>query len=313
MPVAFERFVLGAGHHQGRGKVQCQILFAHCTSMVKEAWRPLYSHLNDALDARGIAAEAIGFDFSLHGSTGRRNLTKDQKKAGKRLKWIEFCPNDIFSVLEKVRRPKVPLVGVGHSMGGAGLTFAELERPGTFDHLILYEPILRPPGEQPSGVSPMVTGTLKRRCKWSSRDEARSYLAQRGFYKAIDSRVLDAFVAHGINDEGELKCTREDEARCYSNDGQSEKSVWGSLSNARSPQVDVWAGGSSVHLLSLSTAYKSVEEFSRALQAAFPPGAGTHRVFESRGHFAPLDDPEWFALEIAKAVFRKGEARRAHL
>ena len=297
--VAFECRRIGRPGAQA----QLQLLFAHCTSMVKECWRPVYDHLDSELDAHGVAADCIALDFSLHGDTGRNNLASKGS-----LTWIQFCPRDIFGVLERTRDPAVPLVGVGHSMGGAGLAFAELERPGTFEHLILYEPILRPPGPQiewPGGVSPMVSGTLKRRRQWTSRKEARAYLSTRGFYKTLDPRVLDAFVAHGISDEFTLKCTPEDEARCYSNDGASEGSVWDQLSNVGAKRVDVWAGGDSRHLLGLSTRYSTIEKIVADMAAAFPqlPATKTtHRIFNRKSHFAPIDSPEWFAREVASAI-----------
>ena len=35
--------------------------------------------------------------------------------------------------------PGTPVIGIGHSMGGAAMAFAELQAPGTFSQLFLFE------------------------------------------------------------------------------------------------------------------------------------------------------------------------------
>ena len=59
---------------------------------------------------------------------------------------------------------------------------AELVRPGTFDALVLYEPIIYPPWVPPgrdvfarmAGNNPLAAGAERRRASFGSADEARA-------------------------------------------------------------------------------------------------------------------------------------------
>ena len=110
-----------------------------------------------------------------------------------------------------------PLLGVGHSMGGAVLVMTELARPGTFRALALYEPIVFPPGRGDDvGSSPIVEGARRRRAEFASREAARANFAAKPPLDVLDPEVLDLYVAQGFADTPDgtvrLKCEPATEA-----------------------------------------------------------------------------------------------------
>lgn len=98
------------------------------------------------------------------------------------------------------------LIGVGHSLGASALLNAELERPGTFDYLVVIEPVLGPAGdtaamqqiyaEHSVGPGSMSERTRNRRAVWDSPATARVHFG-RGMCRGWDDEALDMYVKHG--------------------------------------------------------------------------------------------------------------------
>ena len=140
------------------------LLLCHATGFCKEVWEPVVEELAHLLaegkgggDAPMAAAsraldgaEIVALDFSGHGDTP---AARAESVA---LDWGQFTAADVFEALHEAgveaggagagAGASRPVLGVGHSMGGAAVALAELARPGTFSGALLLEPILFPSG-----------------------------------------------------------------------------------------------------------------------------------------------------------------------
>ena len=111
------------------------------------------------------------------------------------------------------------MAGFGHSMGGAALLMAEERRPGTFDSLFLFEPIVFPDDFTPTAPSFMADLARARRSTFPSRDDALARYASRPPLNTMRADVLRAYVDDGFVDlpDGSVRlaCEPEDEARTF--------------------------------------------------------------------------------------------------
>ncbi|KAI0943283.1 hypothetical protein AcW1_002487 [Taiwanofungus camphoratus] len=215
------------------------LIFAHGTGHHKEQWEPtiedLYEQLGRAGNGSAVAIrEAWSIDCPNHGDAAVLN-EQTLKWGYSVFSWEEYARAvHIFltglGTGVDINFSQRNLVGVGHSMGAAALILAGTFTPKlSFKSLVLVEPMIFP--QDPHGASSKLTGFLtqsaeKRRDIFPSREEALAWLQSRPGYKTWDSRVLRAFVDHGLRDlptsdypdkkEGvTLKCPRVHEASCY--------------------------------------------------------------------------------------------------
>ena len=275
------------------------LFFAHATVFCKEVWSACYGELDLLAAAPSssssrlpVTYDCLALDFTGHGDSRERVAHMSRP-----LMWQEFTTRDVLEVLggegpeggeegkasttattaaaggEQQRRP---VVGVGHSMGGAALVLAELANPGLFDRLILLEPILPPPDRREaaessveSAESPLATRARRRRGEWGSVAEARAYFESKPLFQQFDRRALDGYINGGLAEGGEeeeeeveeaggkvrkaekeknkrcvLKCTPTVEAETYDGVGAS---VWDALHRIDCP-VTLVVGGQSQHL-----------------------------------------------------------------
>lgn len=123
--------------------------------------------------------------------------------------WLPtFLPHRGSSMHAKTSRR---FVALGHSFGGAALTFALHERPTLFEGLVLIDPAIveldetnfdtakLPSGGLPLMVDvPLAVGAIVRKDSFGSMPEARRYFESKAFFKAWDSRVLDLHLRFGL-------------------------------------------------------------------------------------------------------------------
>ena len=251
------------------------LLMAHATGFCGPVLAPLAALLGSRLhcwtyDARG------------HGDT--------DTPAGLDWNWSSFA-DDVLAVVDGLglERP----YGFGHSSGGAALLGAEARRPGTFAALWCYEPIVWPEitDELVASRRPLISGALKRRDRFASREEAYDNFSSKPPLESLDARALRAYVDCGFTPDRDgirLKCPPFVEASIYRqglrHDGFSR------LAEVHCP-VTVAHGGRSVAM---------GPEVPRAQVAALPDA--TLVTFPDLGHFGPLEALDSVAVSILETV-----------
>ena len=127
------------------------------------------------------------------------------------------------------------------------LVMAASRRPGVFRRLVLFEPIISPPGiGLPDDVdpdsTPLVAAARRRRATFGSLDEAFANYANKPPLAAFDPDALWAYVSHGFTADGaevRLKCDPEYEAETFRR--AFDARVWDLLASLEIP-VTVIAG-----------------------------------------------------------------------
>jgi pimeloyl-ACP methyl ester carboxylesterase len=187
-----------------------------------------------------------------------------------------------------------PIIGAGHSMGGAALVMAALRAPELFRALVLYEPIIFPPqvrvGMNETGVpSPLAEGARRRRSAFASFDEAIANYSSKPPLNVMHPDALRAYVLHGFRAEHDgisIRCSPEHEARTYEMGAIHE--TWNDLPKL---QVPVWLVSGEV--------IPHTPSAIAALIANEVPGS-TLVQWSDLGHFGPMQDPQRFAQLITQ-------------
>ena len=249
------------------------LLLCHPTGFHGMAWAPLARHLRET-------AHCWAVDFRGHGDS---TLPDDGD-----LRWSGMG-EDVLAVVDflAARGAEGPVLGVGHSMGGAAAVLAEQARPGTFAALWLYEPIVFPPMEGVPRANPMAAGARKRRAVFASRDEAFANYSSKPPMGSMTPEALHAYVDHGFRDRPdgtvELKCLPETEARVF--EGSLGNRGFERLGEVACP-VTVAASG---------------DGFPPAQMAPLVADALPHGRFArypELTHFGPMEDPAGLARAI---------------
>lgn len=295
VPVAYAKKILG--RNSAKCAVYGNILFAHATGFNKEIMTPIVEDLSSVLDKNNKALNGYLIDFTGHGDSRDRI-----KQFGKELLWSDFAPTDIHEVVSKHvvnknGKNKEILIGVGHSMGAAGLVLAELKYPNMFDGLILYEPILFPPTPRATTASTILAANaLKRRYQWESYENAGKALKNRGIFSAMDSRAFHGYIYGGMVEHKngncvELKCSPQVESKMFD---QPHVSIWNDLKEIKCKTL-VLCGSSSTHLQGYAV-YKDTPELFQDMSTYFTNS--TFQVMQNTGHFGPLERSQEFSNVI---------------
>ena len=246
------------------------VLLAHPTGFHGVVWQPIA----EGLVARG--RRTWSFDFRGHGDS-------DPSPDGI-YSWDGFA-DDADAVLDHLELRGHPrLLAAGHSKGGASLLTIAARDPSALPCIWGYEPIVFP-SEEPFPVDPnnsMAAAARKRRADWPSRDEAFASYGARAPLGALRADALHAYVDYGMRDltDGsvELKCRPADEANMYTM--VAANGLYPRLAEVTCPTLVVCGGDS--RSISSSLGAQIVDRLPNA----------TLEVWEGRGHFGPLEDPE---------------------
>ncbi len=248
------------------------LLLAHATGLHGRCWEPVAARLQEwhclAPDLRG------------HGdSTAPPDHT---------FEWQGFA-DDVLAVVDALELAP-GLVAAGHSKGGAALLMAEQRRPGTFDALWVFEPVVFPARIPTDGENFMAAGARRRRTGFPSWDAAFENFASKPPFGGMPEESIWAYVRGGFSEQPDgsvlLKCHPEHEARVYEMGGQHD--AFDHLHLVSCP-VTVVRGRIDPGPASMAA----------SVAAALPNGHLEAR--EHLGHFGPLEAPDEIASSIRAA------------
>ncbi|KAI0089547.1 Alpha/beta hydrolase fold-1 [Irpex rosettiformis] len=269
------------------------VILAHATGYHKEHWEPTIEDFYDVLAEAGSnnpvkIREFWAIDAPNHGDAAVLNeelLTWGHTPI---FDWQEYA-RSIHAVLTNLgtginvdfRSRK--LVGVGHSMGAVSIILAGTFMPEIkFLSVILVEPMIYKTG---GPIVNFIELSARRRDIWPGYQEAYNQFSSRAAYQAWDSRVLDAYVKHGLRDlpsaeypdkQGvTLKCTKAQELACY-RDTVGKARVWTYMDHLCSTIPVHFIFGAINDSVSKKTQEDLLRNSAKGLQASVArvPGAG---------------------------------------
>ena len=258
------------------------VLLSHATGFHAHCWEPL------AADLASGRHHVVGFDHRGYGDA------ETVDPAG--IEWRQYG-NDALSAARWLSSAHggAPVVGVGHSMGGASLLMASLVEPSLFSALFVFEPIVFPPpdpSEPDRPPNPLAGGARKRRSSFGSFDAALENFAAKPPMSSFHPRAREAYVRHGFKatQDGsvELKCLPEHEARTYETGG-----LHGTWDDLERVTVPTWViAGAPAPFQPSGIAGRIAERI---------PGA-TYVQFDEMGHFGPLEKPSTVATLVESTL-----------
>lgn len=220
-----------AVHHLHRRADAPPILVSHATGFHARAYLRMAAELGEF--------DVWGIDHRGHGSSA--------VPSGWQVDWRGYGADTLAVGRWLADRAEQPLVGFGHSMGGATLLMAAVADPELFRGLVLFEPIAFPPQVLPADPEdfPLVGGARRRRARFDSIDAAIANYASKPPLASIDPRVLRDYVEFGFRPADappgvELCCTPDHEGNTFAASGGN--GVWELLPEVAVPAAIV-AGG----------------------------------------------------------------------
>ncbi|KAH6614963.1 Alpha/beta hydrolase family-domain-containing protein [Boeremia exigua] len=172
------------------------IIAAHANAFPKELYEPLWDELLQRSQKFGFKIRSIWIADVVH--QGHSSVLNEDK-LGNDPSWLDHSRDLLHMVNTFSRQMPRPIIGVGHSMGGAQLANLALLHPRLFESLILIDPVIQGKVSVIGNVGPAFA-SAKRRDLWPSRAEAAKGFKKSKFYQTWDPRVLDRWIEHGLRD-----------------------------------------------------------------------------------------------------------------
>ena len=264
------------------------LLISHATGFHGRCYIPL-------ADALGSSFHSTAFDYRGHGDTAR--------PAGD-IDWDRYGDDAVAMATWMVELTGAPIDAFGHSMGGACLLMAAHRAPALFRRLVVFEPIVFPPGgigaepaPAPAGESfesPMVTGARRRRAVFPSYEAAIANFASKRPLDAFTPAALDAYVRFGFEEREDgqvhLKCAPDTEAGTFATGGLH--TTW-------------------EHLPTIETEVLVIAGVQQPMQPSMVAQPVAERLANARymqrndlDHFGPMTHPEVMAELLAAELSR---------
>lgn len=241
-----------------------RVVFVHANGFCKELWRPIADLSTVAHRDGWVAMDQRG-----HG---------DSERGAAPYLW-DTVAHDVVAITEDLTGP---LIGVGHSSGGAAVARAEVLSPGRFSKIVLIEPILFPPPHA-RWETPLAAQADRRRASFVDREAAFDRFSK-GLFASWEPPFLDLYVDHGFRqtDDGwTLKCPPAVEADYFREGGNVD--TFDRLGEIECPAVLVTGENSDSH-----------QEPYLSLLASQFKDAAVHTI-AGASHFAPMEESETVA------------------
>ena len=254
------------------GSCEALLLLGHATGFCKEVWRPVVAELR----RQGVGATALAWDARGHGSA---------PPLGSPVTWWTFG-RDLVDLIDELS-PTTPVVGVGHSMGGATMVMAEILRPSLLAGMLLVEPVIIPPPYGRLDDLPLATMAARRRPTFPSREAAAASYRPKPLFRRWHPDAFAGYLEGALRphpDGVALACPPEVESEVYA--ASTETRIFERLDELRAP----------VRLL-LSDHPGELQHAMEALEGAFPDATTVYLTGQS--HMVVMENPGVVAAEIA--------------
>lgn len=262
------------------------VLLVHATGFHARCWDKTVAALPEGL--RVIAVDQRG-----HGRS---------ENTGKIDNW-RIPADDMTELVEGLDLKNI--IGVGHSMGGHGITQVAARLPNRFTRLVLVDPVMMDPNHYTPGAfndrgRPEDFPVAKRRNHWVSWEEMFERFEQRHPYSLWRKDVLEDYCRHGLalradGDGYELACPPVIESSIY----------------VTSAGTDIYDMVRSIDI-PVTVLRAKMRDFDKAAVMDFAASPtweglagefakGTDVYLPQLSHFIPMQDPELVARYIVGA------------
>ena len=249
------------------------LIFAHANGFNARTYSSILSPL--ARRFRILAVDQRG-----HGSS---SLDADHDD---RDDWLDLR-DDLLAFLEAQDLEGVILSG--HSMGATASLLAAAEQPRRCRRLVLFDPVVPPPGFNAPPESPLIQGALRRRAVFPSRDAAMASYRGRGAFRTWPEESLRDYVEGGFRDQPDgtvtLCCTPQWEASGFSAHGHDP---WEGLERSVCP----------IEILRAETG----STFQLERGSTLDRERITIRTIPGSTHFLPMEFPDLVRETLTRAL-----------
>ncbi|RLN56849.1 hypothetical protein BBJ29_006405 [Phytophthora kernoviae] len=289
------------------------LLFAHGGGFCKDTWGPIIRRVESSLVQQNVTIDFVTFNFPYHGDKHdpkaleffQVDLAKPKAPRVWNDKhdlvgWVAGAVQEQVSAWKEKNKEVDPngktehkLIGVGHSMGSAGLWATEVAHPGTFDGLILFEPVLAQNSpETDYMIDFMVALTLQRDASWPSRAAAEEHFHTYRNFAKWDRESLTAYLQGALAeaDDGSvsLACHPNIEASLY-----CQKPLWLTEQELQQPKCPItfhWGSRSKMWF----------RDRFEALQTKMPHIYTMREAMEGNSHVLVFENPSLAAEKIVQ-------------
>jgi pimeloyl-ACP methyl ester carboxylesterase len=257
------------------------VLVSHATGFHGRCYRKLAESLGEGF-------HVVAFDHRGHGDT-------PIPPGWSGYDWRGYGTDTLAIARRLAEGSGQPLIGFGHSMGGATLLMAAHADPHVFARLVLFEPVAAPSDREVGDPEewPIVSGARRRRARFESLQAAFDNYASKPPLALLDRDVLWDYVRYGFRwlpagGDGpagyELACAPDHEAATFV--GGITNGVWQQLPDIGVPVTVVGSedGGSPAEM---------------AGPVAERLAHGTYVAVPGWTHFGPLSHPAETAALVA--------------
>lgn len=173
---------LTLSHATSMSAKQATLLFGHGAGFCKQIWDPVIRRMQQSPLLQAVNTDVVNFDLRYHGTQRDESVApkvvmldpKTPRVSHPGDRALHTTAEDVQQQVDRIRAheqrdgaPRSPIIGVGHSMAACGMWTTEMKNPGTFDGLILFEPIYgfhRPENKKLADF--FVSVTLQRESRW---------------------------------------------------------------------------------------------------------------------------------------------------